>query len=115
MRMWTARTTAKKALQYVEHMIRRVFPLLRTMEGHQETYLLRCKVKGAIESALTLGEFPWMLCEGVSGMALDKAVVEPEARAILTSCGDPVTHFEIIRRSEPLLTVMFLLRCVDAR
>jgi hypothetical protein len=64
MRMWTARTTAKKAHQYVEHMIRRVFPSLRTMEGHQETYLLRRKVKGAIESALTLGSL-WMLCEGL--------------------------------------------------
>jgi len=89
--MWTARTTAKKAHQYVEHMIRRVFPSLPTMEGHQEIYLLRRKVKDAIESALTLGE-SLDAVRRFAGMALDNAVVGPEARAILTNCGDPVTH-----------------------
>ena len=31
-----------------------------------------------------------------AGAQPDKAVIEPEARAVLTSCDESVTHFEVV-------------------
>jgi len=58
--------------------------------------LLRRAVEGAVELVvLTL----WESMEAVrkfAGKEPEKAVVEPEARAVLTSFDDSVTHFEIV-------------------
>ena len=58
--------------------------------------MLRRAVDGAIELVvLTL----WESMEAVrkfAGKEPEQAVVEPEARAVLTSFDDSVTHFEIV-------------------
>jgi uncharacterized protein YciI/heme-degrading monooxygenase HmoA len=96
LRMWRARSTAEKSGEYVQHATKRVFPALRAITGHRGAYLLRRAVDGAIELVvMTL----WESMEAVRKFAGDepeKAVVEPEARAVLTSFDDFVTHFEII-------------------
>jgi len=82
--------------EYVQHATKRVFPALRAITGHRGAYLLRRAVDGAIELVvMTL----WESMEAVRKFAGDepeKAVVEPEARAVLTGFDDFVTHFEII-------------------
>jgi uncharacterized protein YciI/heme-degrading monooxygenase HmoA len=99
LRMWKARSTADKSDEYVQHATKKVFPALRAIEGHRGAYLLRRAVDGAIELVvLTL----WGSMEAVrkfAGKEPDKAVVEPEARAALTSFDDSVTHFEIVDRT----------------
>ncbi len=99
-RMWTARATAEKSGEYVEHATKKVLPALRAIDGFRGAYLLRRTVEGAIELAvLTL----WESMEAISkfaGVKPERAVVEPEARAVLSSFDEIVTHFEVVHRSE---------------
>jgi len=99
LRMWRARATAEKSGEYVQHATNKVFPTLRAIAGHRGAYLLRRAVDDAVELVvLTL----WESMEAVrqfAGKEPEKAVVEPEARAVLTSFDDSVTHFEIIDRT----------------
>jgi heme-degrading monooxygenase HmoA len=94
--MWRARSTVENSGKYIQHATQKVFPALQAIEGHRGTYLLRRVVDDAIELVvLTL----WESMEAVrkfAGEAPEKAVVEPEARAVLTSFDESVVHFEII-------------------
>jgi heme-degrading monooxygenase HmoA len=96
LRMWRAQSTVEKANEYVQHATRRVFPGLGAIEGHRGAYLLRRTHGQTVEFVvLTL----WESMEAIrtfAGAALDRAVVEPEARAALSSFDDSVTHFEIV-------------------
>jgi heme-degrading monooxygenase HmoA len=96
--MWRARSTVENSGKYIQHATRKVFPALRAIEGHRGAYLLRRAVDDAIELVvLTL----WESMEAVrkfAGKAPEKSVVEPEARAVLTSFDESVVHFEIIHR-----------------
>jgi uncharacterized protein len=99
LRMWKARSTFENSGEYVQHATKKVFPTLRAIEGHRGAYLLRRAVDGATEFVvLTV----WESMEAVrkfAGMEPEKGVVEPEARAALTSFDDFVTHFEIVDRT----------------
>jgi heme-degrading monooxygenase HmoA len=100
LRMWRGRATVEKSGDYIEHATKKVFPALRATEGHRGAYLLQRAVDGAIEFVvLTL----WESMESVrrfAGVKPDEAVVEPEARAVLTAFDDSVTHFEVVRRPD---------------
>jgi len=100
LRMWRGRATVERAGDYIEHATRKVFPALSAIEGHRGAYLLRRTVDGAIEFVvLTL----WESMEAVrkfAGAKPEKAVVEPEARAVLIACDELVTHFEVVQRTE---------------
>jgi uncharacterized protein len=100
LRMWRAHSTVEKMGEYIQHATGKVFPALRAIEGHRGAYLLRRAVDGAIELVvLTL----WESMEAVrkfAGVEPEKAVVEPEARAVLTSFDEAVTHFEVVYCTE---------------
>lgn len=100
LRMWKARSTAEKSDRYIQHATGRVFPALRTIEGHRGAYLLRRAVDGVVELVvLTL----WESMEAVrkfAGVEPEKAVVEPEARAGLTDFDETVTHFEVVHHAK---------------
>jgi uncharacterized protein len=100
MRMWRARSTVEKAGEYVQHATTKVFPALRTIEGHRGAYLLRRSVDNAVELVvLTL----WKSMAAVrkfAGVNAEKAVIEPEAQAMLTSFDESVAHFEVIHCPE---------------
>ncbi len=100
LRMWRARATVEKSGEYVAHATKKVFPALAAIEGHRGAYLLRRAVDGAIEFVvLTL----WESMEAVrkfAGVKPEKAVVEPEARAVLTAFDESVTHFEVVHRTD---------------
>jgi uncharacterized protein YciI/heme-degrading monooxygenase HmoA len=96
LRMWRARSTVENSGKYVQHATQKVFPALRAIEGHRGAYLLRRVVDDAIELVvLTLWESMGAVRK-FAGEAPEKAVVEPEARAVLTSFDESVVHFEII-------------------
>ncbi len=98
LRMWRACATVEKSAEYIEHATERVFPALGAIKGHRGAYLLQRAVDGAIEFVvLTL----WDSMEAVrrfAGVKPEKAVVEPEARAVLTAFDEYVTHFEVVHR-----------------
>jgi len=100
LRMWKARSTVENEREYVQHATERVFPALRAIEGHQGAYLLRRAVDGAIEFVvLTLWE-SIAAVRRFAGAKPEKAVVEPEAQAVLTAFDESVTHFEVVHRSD---------------
>lgn len=100
LRMWRAQSTLENADRYIQHATKRVFPALRAIQGHRGAYLLRRNVGDTAELVvLTL----WESMEAVrkfAGAEPNCAVVEPEARAALTSFDDSVTHFEVIYHAE---------------
>jgi heme-degrading monooxygenase HmoA/uncharacterized protein YciI len=99
LRMWKARATPGQSGEYIEHATKKVFPALGAIEGHSGAYLLRRAVGGAVEFVvLTL----WESMEAVrrfAGARPEKAVVEPEARVVLTDFDESVTHFEVVHRT----------------
>jgi uncharacterized protein YciI/heme-degrading monooxygenase HmoA len=98
LRMWRGRATAEKSGEYIDHVTKKVFPALGAIEGHGGAYLLQHAVDGAIEFVvLTLWE-SMQAVRRFAGAKPEKAVVEPEARAILTDFDESVTHFEVVHR-----------------
>jgi heme-degrading monooxygenase HmoA len=104
LRVWKARSTADQSAAYIEHATKKVFPAIRAIQGHRGEYLLRRPVEGEVELVvLTL----WDSMETVrkfAGAEPDKAVIDPEAQAILTSFDESVIHYEVVetRRDKSL-------------
>ena len=98
MRMWKARATANGANAYVQHATKIVFPKVSAIHGNQGAYLLRRKTARDVELlVVTL----WDSMEAIrrfAGPHPHQAVVEPEARAVLASFDETVTHFEVVER-----------------
>jgi uncharacterized protein YciI/heme-degrading monooxygenase HmoA len=95
LRMWKARTTGEKIDAYVQHATEKVFPSLWAIEGHRGACVLRRTAGAAIEIVvLTLWESMDAIRKFAGGNP-GKAVVGPEARAVLTEFDDSVTHFEV--------------------
>jgi uncharacterized protein len=96
LRMWKGCSTAHRANEYVQHACGNVFPRLRAIEGYRGAYLVRRAVNDRMEfTVLTC----WESMDAVrkfAGAEPEKAVIDPEARAMLTDFDESVTHFEII-------------------
>lgn len=96
LRMWRARSTAEKSAKYVDHVTKKVFPLLCSIEGHRGAYLLQRVLDNAIEFVmLTL----WESMEAVrrfAGPKTEKAVVDPDAQAVLTAFDESATHYQVV-------------------
>lgn len=94
-RIWRGRATVENAPHYEEHVTARVFPSLASLPGHQGGYLLRRESEGEVEFlALTM----WDSLDAIkrfTGANPDVAVVEPEARAILSSFDDFARHYRV--------------------
>ena len=97
-RMWKATSTTDRADDYIRHATKAVFPKIHAIRGYRGEYLLRRNVEGGVELVvLTL----WESMEAVrrfAGPDPNKAVVQPEARALLTSFDENVIHYEVIHR-----------------
>jgi heme-degrading monooxygenase HmoA len=95
-RMWRGQTKAANADAYERFVTTKVFAELPAIAGHRGAYLLkRALESGEVEFvAVTLWESLASI-RGFAGEAIDRAVVEPEARAVLSSFDDLVRHFEL--------------------
>ena len=94
-RMWRGQANAANAAAYEQFVTMRVFAGLPAIEGHRGAYLLKRPVGDQVEFiAITL----WDSLDAIrkcAGDAIDRAVVEPEARAVLSDFDDFVRHFEL--------------------
>ena len=96
-RMWRGQAKAANADAYERFVTTKVFAELPAIPGHRGAYLLKRALDGSGEVefiAVTL----WESLESIRGFAgevIDRAVVEPEARAVLSSFDDFVRHFEL--------------------
>jgi len=88
-RMWRGQAKATNADVYEHFVTTKVFPELPAIAGHRGAYLLKRRMGEDVEfMAVTL----W---DSLAGDTIDRAVVEPEARAVLSSFDDLVRHFEV--------------------
>lgn len=94
-RIWRGETRSEDADAYQNFVTSHVFAALTKLEGHRGAYLLRRAEAVRVEFlAVTL----WDSLESVRAFAGDKietAVIEPEARAILSSFDDFVRHYDV--------------------
>jgi heme-degrading monooxygenase HmoA len=94
-RIWRGRAKAANADAYERFVTTRVFAELPAIEGHRGAYLLKRPVDEEVEFvAVTL----WQSLDAIrkfAGDDIDRAVIEPEARALLSSFDDVVRHFEL--------------------
>src|SRR5687768_15140198 len=94
-RMWRGQATAANADAYEHFVTARVFAELPAIDGHRGAYLLKRPIGDEVEFvAVTLWE-SLAAIQKFAGDAIDRAVVEPEARAVLSSFDDFVRHFEL--------------------
>jgi hypothetical protein len=96
-RMWRGRAKAENADAYERFVTTKVFAELPAIPGHHGAYLLKRELDNGNEIefvAVTLWESLASI-RGFAGDDIDRAVVEPEARAVLSSFDDFVRHFEL--------------------
>ena len=100
-RLWRGRAVPAKADEYFRHFTETVAPALEDLAGHRGAWLLRREIDGVIEfTAVTLWESRAAI-EAFTGPDIDKAVVEPEARAALADFDDVVSHYDVAFMSVP--------------
>jgi heme-degrading monooxygenase HmoA len=99
-RLWHGRAaTAANAEAYFQHVTGTVFPSLKDLAGHHGAWLLRRDVDSRTEFlAVTLWESRQAI-EAFAGADIDKAIVEPEARAVLAEFDDFARHYEVAFRT----------------
>jgi hypothetical protein len=95
-RLWRGQAAnATNADAYSRHATGTVFPSLKDLAGHRGAWLLRREVGGDIEIlAVTFWESRRSI-EAFAGPDIDKAIVEPEARAVLSKFDDFASHYEV--------------------
>lgn len=95
-RLWRGEAMPDNAAAYQEHFNQQVYPALNALAGYRGAWLLRRDVDGRVEFlAVTM----WDSVESIKAFAGDdvqRAVVEPEARAVLASFDSFAQHFEVV-------------------
>ena len=95
MRTWRGQAVGTNADAYARHFSHAVTASLKTMAGHRGAWLLRREVDGHTEFlAMTLWESRQAI-EAFTGPDIDKAIVEPDARAVLFGFDDFASHYEV--------------------
>jgi len=101
-RLWRGKASCgANAQAYVRHLTETVFPSLKDLAGHRGAWLLRRDVDGVSEFlAVTLWESRRSI-EAFSGPDVDKAIVEPHARTVLSEFDDFARHYDVVAQMPP--------------
>ena len=95
-RSWRARAAPDRASVYVEHLAQDVQPKLERLDGFLGLVLSQRRDGDEVEIVV---QTYWASMQAVArfaGPTPDVAVVEPEARAVLTSFDPTVQHHEVL-------------------
>jgi len=94
-RMWKGRAVIALADAYQTHVTTKVFPKLTALDGYLGGRVLRRTVGEYVEFVVCTD---WRSLESIrafAGDTPDRAVVEPDARAVLHDFDAHVQHFEV--------------------
>lgn len=95
-RLWRGAAEGQEnADAYQRHVTATVFPALRDIAGHRGAYLLRRRTDERTEF---LTATLWDSIDAIrafAGADAERAVVEPEARAVLADFDDFARHYEV--------------------
>lgn len=95
-RAWRGYAVADKAPAYAHHLQQSVFPKLGGIAGHRGAYLLRREAEGRIEFLVLTMWDSMQAIRQFAGSTPEKAVVEPEAQAVLAEFDPTVSHYEMV-------------------
>ena len=98
-RAWRGYASAEGAEAYRRHFETKVIPTLKDIPGYRGAQLLRRTGPDGIE---VLVQTRWSSMEAVrafAGADPNRAVVEPEARAVLARFDETVVHYELVMQS----------------
>lgn len=97
--MWKGRAQKARAHEYEAFVTKSVLPKIAAIEGHRGTYLLHRADGDDVEFVvLTL----WESIDAIrhfAGADPLRAVVEPEARSILSSFDETAAHYDVVYQS----------------
>lgn len=95
-RMWHGWASAANADKYQEHFQGMVLDNLRKVEGFRAAQLWRHDLPGSVEFVAVTTWDSTDAVRAFAGPDYERAVVEPEARRILTQFDERVSHYEIV-------------------
>ena len=99
-RTWRGSATTANAAAYERHFTTRVAPHLKDIPGNRGAYLLR---RGSGDRGEVVAVTPWDSIDAIKAFAGPRpevAMVEPEARAVLSEFDDFATHYEVAYRAD---------------
>ena len=94
-RSWRGRARSSNASAYIEFFKRKVLPILRGIDGFAGVSLLRQSRSNEVEFLVLTRWTSLGAIRAFAGDDIRKAVVEPEAAALLASFDRSVEHFEV--------------------
>jgi heme-degrading monooxygenase HmoA len=95
LRLWTAETTVGKAPAYQAFLTGSIFPQLRRIPGFQGAELF---LKETADRVDVMVQTRWSSLDAIrqfAGEDISLAMVEPEARAVLTRFDAHVAHYDL--------------------
>jgi heme-degrading monooxygenase HmoA len=95
-RMWRGRERRDRAGAYRRHLEGSVFPRLQSLPGFLGASLLQRMDKGEAEVLVMTKWDSMAAIKAFAGPDPEKAIVEPQARAVLASFEEVVTHHEVL-------------------
>ena len=95
-RLWSCRARLEKAGEYVNHFREDVYPRLRSIDGYRGAYVLRRSLGGEAEILVLTVWDSMMAIHTFAGDDPNVAVVEDEAKALLSHFDLSVKHFEVV-------------------
>lgn len=93
-RMWRGRALRDDAEVYQRHVTAVVLPKLLRIDGYLGGRVLRRPVDAEVEFLVITEWASWDAIRAFAGARLDVAVVDPEAKAVLSHADTHVQHFE---------------------
>ena len=94
-RTWRGRAPAAKADAYQRSVTTKVFAKLPAIPGHRGASLLRRAVGDEVEFIAMTRWDSLDAIKAFAGADPTRAVVEPEARALLSTFDETVTHYDL--------------------
>ena len=95
-RTWRGEAAPDKADAYYRHVTGTVFPEVARLPGHRGGYVLRREAGGAVEFLVVTLWDSMDAVRAFAGADPEIAVVEPAARAVLSSYDERVRHYEVV-------------------
>lgn len=96
LRSWSGRTSPTGARSYLAHFRRRVLPALRRLPGYRGALVLRRRRSGDVEVTVLTFWRSLAAVRAFAGRDVTRAVVEPEARAVLRRFDRRAVHSEVL-------------------
>lgn len=100
-RVWRARTADADLSSYRAHLEGKVLPVLQDLAGYKGARLLTHADDGEVEILVVTW---WTSLESIrafAGIDVERAVVDPEVRPLLSTWDERVTHYEVALHDEP--------------